>query len=425
MNFFLFRNQSLQTRFRVAMGIVLIPLIVVAVGSGVFLQHAGGALDQVVEQPVYKLQKTSQLQNLIRRAQALLKDYANTAHYPLRAQFESEVQAVETTFIEILGKPLLVPQEYALLSNARREWNETIANARILFTSNPPKAASHLLDQNVDRILFSLDRIHDTFYSEIGAQRARINEVKGRFLLIVIAAVGFGLIIAIIGAVLLTRSVLVPLREFEKGMEHFANDNLSYRLTPNSHDELGRLAREFNTMAERLMQHQHKLEELSIRDGLTDLYNRREFDNRLQEEMLRARRYNKPFSVLMLDIDHFKNVNDRYGHQAGDEILIAVADLVRLSVRPVDVACRYGGEELAVILPETTKEGARVVAERIRHTVEESLTATPQGDTIQVTVSIGLATFPHDGDTGAQLIGAADRALYLAKQEGRNLVSSH
>jgi diguanylate cyclase (GGDEF)-like protein len=127
----------------------------------------------------------------------------------------------------------------------------------------------------------------------------------------------------------------------------------------------------------------------------------------------------------MLDIDHFKNVNDHYGHQAGDEVLITVADLIQLNVRPVDVVCRYGGEELAVILPETDEEGARTVAERIRGTVEDSVTTTPQGDTVHVTVSIGLAVFPRDGDTAASLIHAADQALYAAKQEGRNLVRSH
>ena len=123
-----------------------------------------------------------------------------------------------------------------------------------------------------------------------------------------------------------------------------------------------------------------------------------------------------------MDVDHFKDVNDRYGHQAGDEALITVADLVRLNVRPVDVVCRYGGEELTVILPQTDASGARIVAERIRSTIAESLTTTPQGDTIHITVSIGLSTFPQDGDTGARLVTAADQALYAAKQDGRNLV---
>ncbi|MDH3514364.1 MAG: GGDEF domain-containing protein, partial [Gammaproteobacteria bacterium] len=206
---------------------------------------------------------------------------------------------------------------------------------------------------------------------------------------------------------------------------NFSQDNLSYRLPLDTHDEIGRLAGEFNAMAERLMQHQHKLEDLSARDGLTGLYNRRELERRLHEETQRARRYHRSLSVMMLDVDHFKVVNDNYGHQAGDEVLITVTDLIQLHVRPVDVVCRYGGEELAVILPETDAEGAHTVAERIRATVEESITTTPQGDMVRVTVSIGLATFPRDGDTAAGLVHSADSALYVAKQEGRNLVRSH
>ncbi len=258
-----------------------------------------------------------------------------------------------------------------------------------------------------------------------GTLRTDINTSEKRFLLIISAAVGIGLLIAIAGAVWLARSVLMPLREFEKGVAHFSNEDLSYRLTLDNHDEIGHLAMEFNTMAERLLAHRQKLEELSVRDGLTGLYNRRELEKRLQEEVQRARRYCRPLSVMMLDIDHFKNVNDRYGHQAGDEVLITVADLIQLNVRPVDVVCRYGGEELVVILPETDEAGARIVAERIRGTVEDSITTTPQGDMVHVTVSIGLAVFPGHGDTGATLIHAADLALYSDMHEGRILVSSH
>lgn len=425
MNFPLIQNLSLRARFRITLGIVLIPLIVVALGSGIFLQRAANALNKIVEQPVYKLQTTSRMQNVIRQAHASVKEYLNTGRYALRVQFESGAQAAEDIFIEILGKPFLSPQEYTLLTNVRHAWKESVATAMVIFAPNSPKMAAYTLDQRVHQILFALDQIQETYYGEIDTQRARVNKAESRFLLILVFTVGVGLIIAIIGAVLLTRSIVVPLLEFEKGLEHFANNDLSYRLNLTSQDELGRLAREFNTMAERLMTHQNKLQELSTRDGLTDLYNRREFDNRLREEALRARRYNKPFSVLMLDVDHFKHVNDRYGHPAGDEVLITVADLIRLNVRPIDAVCRYGGEEFSVILPETDKEGARVVAERIRSTLADSLTATPQGDMIRVTVSIGIAAFPRDGDTGPALINAADQALYAAKHEGRNLVRIH
>ena len=404
------------------MGIVFIPLVVVALGSAAFLQHAGDALNQVVEQPVYKLQTTTRLQNQIRKAYSLVKDYAGTPSFALRSQFESEAKTVEEIFVDILAKTFLGPPEYSLLAHARREWQDSIVLANLILNTGATKATLTQLDQRENQVMFSLDQMYANYYSEISAQRTQINDAENRFLMIIAAAIGFGLVSAVIGAVWLARSVLVPLREFEKGMVRFANEDLSYRLDFNNQDELGRLAREFNTMAEHLMQHQNKLEELSVRDGLTGVYNRREFEKRLSEETHRARRYNEVFSILMLDVDHFKDVNDRYGHQAGDEALITVADLVRLNVRPVDVVCRYGGEELTVILPQTDASGARIVAERIRSTIAESLTTTPQGDTIHITVSIGLSTFPQDGDTGARLVTAADQALYAAKQDGRNLV---
>jgi two-component system cell cycle response regulator len=419
------RNLRLRTRFLVAMGAMFIPLFVIALGSGIFLRHAADALNQAVEQPVYKLQATSRLQKQIRHARDLVREYAATGRYPLRAQFESDARMVEDGFVEILNRPFLTPQEYQALTETRREWQDSVRTAGPFFTSQPSKAVSDQLDRRINRILFALDQVHESYYGEIGAQRARLDEAEKRFLLIIAVTVGLGLIGAVAGAVWLARSVLVPLREFEKGMAQFARDDLSYRFTPDKEDEIGRLAREFNSMAERLVEHRSKLEELSVRDGLTGLYNRREFDKRLQEEMQRSRRYHHPFCLLLIDVDRFKDVNDRYGHQAGDEVLIGVGDLVQLIVRPVDVVCRYGGEELVVILSETNEKGALIVAERIRRTVAESMTATPRGDTIQVTVSVGLAAFPRDGDTPAEIIKAADEALYAAKQEGRNLVRSH
>ncbi|MBI3570226.1 MAG: diguanylate cyclase [Gammaproteobacteria bacterium] len=425
MKLFSITSLSLRNRFLLAMGIVFIPLVAVAFGSSVFLEHAANTLNRIVEQPVYKLQATSRLQNQIRKTYALVKDYAVTPRYTLRSQFETETQGVEAVFAEMLGKPYFGTQEQTLLANARREWKDSVVLANVIFSSDASRAAPFQLDQRVSQIMFTLDQMYDAYYAEIEAQRTGINESEKRFLLIISASVGIGLLIAVAGAVWLARSVLMPLREFEKGVAHFSNENLSYRLTLDNHDEIGRLALEFNTMAERLMTHRQKLEELSVRDGLTGLYNRRELEKRLHEEIQRARRYSRPLSVLMLDIDHFKNVNDRYGHQAGDEVLITVADLIQLNVRPVDVVCRYGGEELAVILPETDEEGVRTVAERIRGTVEDSITTTPQGDMVHVTVSIGLAIYPGHGETPATLIHAADQALYTAKHEGRNLVRSH
>lgn len=160
-----------------------------------------------------------------------------------------------------------------------------------------------------------------------------------------------------------------------------------------------------------------KTQELSYRDGLTGLFNRRHFEETLEQERYRAERYRMPLSLIMADIDHFKRYNDTYGHPAGDQALKTVATILTETTRRVDIAARYGGEELVLILPLTPKDPARLVAEKLRVAVEGS--HFPAG---RLTISLGVATYPQDGDSAAKLIKAADDALYAAKQAGRNRV---
>lgn len=164
--------------------------------------------------------------------------------------------------------------------------------------------------------------------------------------------------------------------------------------------------------------------EQSVRDGLTGAYNHRHFQESLQREIGRAERRGRPLSVLMLDIDDFKGINDRYGHPIGDAILQRIVEEIRSEVRgDMDLLARYGGEEFAVILPETPREEGVEVAERIRRRIDERLFRPPDtSDVIRVTVSIGLATFPDDAQTKKELIEKADAALYRAKRSGKNAV---
>ncbi len=167
----------------------------------------------------------------------------------------------------------------------------------------------------------------------------------------------------------------------------------------------------------------HRLSQLSATDSLTGLYNHAHVVKRLDEEMAAARRYHESVTFLMMDLDHFKTVNDTYGHPAGDKVLLGVADLIRRNIRESDIAGRYGGEEFAVILPLTRKAGGGMIAERLRKTISGAQFPLPQGNVL-VTVSIGLANYPEDGIEGSEVLEKADQALYQAKTAGRNRLHS-
>lgn len=167
-----------------------------------------------------------------------------------------------------------------------------------------------------------------------------------------------------------------------------------------------------------------QLERDATVDGLTGLYNRRWLDERLPRLVGRFQRSEEPLALLMVDIDHFKRFNDEFGHLAGDQVLRSVAQTIQKDLRPTDLAARYGGEEMAVLLPDTTLEGARCAAERLRQKVSSTSVSGPDGTTLPtVTISIGMASLQRD-DTTQTLVDRADSALYRAKGKGRNRVET-
>jgi len=171
-----------------------------------------------------------------------------------------------------------------------------------------------------------------------------------------------------------------------------------------------------------LKQAEAKLRHLATHDILTGLYNRKIFEQKITNEITRSARYNHPLSIFMLDIDHFKDVNDTYGHQVGDVVLRSFAKLSNLSIRKTDYIARYGGEEFIIILPETILSEAEELAERLRKIVAEYAIAIEDDKTINITVSIGVANFPEHAKTWQKLVNAADQAMYAAKDAGRNQV---
>ncbi len=163
----------------------------------------------------------------------------------------------------------------------------------------------------------------------------------------------------------------------------------------------------------------NKLQKLAITDGLTGLHNHRHFQEHIETEVKEALRYNKPLTMLMLDIDHFKKINDTYGHPQGDSLLKKISEIIMQTIRDVDYAARYGGEEFCVVLPNTDGKGAYKIAERLRKKIE-ALHINYDNRDIRFTISIGISGIPEDAANKSEIISHADGALYRSKENGRN-----
>ncbi len=273
-----------------------------------------------------------------------------------------------------------------------------------------------------------LDVVAQVSRMEAYAPVARLRNTT--FLIVSALLMGVGLIAYRVGTI-----IVRPLDRLTEGVRQVAAGDFTVDLPVVGGGEVGELTAVFNGMVARLRggrealneahealkKKNEELEKLSITDSLTGLFNRRQLMEVLEIEGRRNRRHQRPFSILMLDVDHFKKLNDTHGHLAGDEVLKRLAWILKQEIREVDHAARYGGEEFLIMLPETNIDGASEVGERIRGRIERETLAF-DGKEINVTASIGIACCPVEGESAETLIARADDALYKAKRRGRNRV---
>ena len=249
---------------------------------------------------------------------------------------------------------------------------------------------------------------------------AQIAELRSSALLLV------SILLVVVGGVayLLGTVIVRPLARLTEGAGAVAGGDLSIDLPEAGRGEVGYLTQVFNDMVgrlrrsrEELAERNRELERLSVTDILTGLHNRRYLLEAFEKEIQRADRRERPFCVLMIDVDRFKDYNDTHGHLAGDHVLVAMGRVLREATRDLDVLARFGGEEFIALLPECDLDNAVKAGDRIRvRLLEEKLEHGP------VTISVGVAEFPTHGDTPSTVIGAADEALYEAKRQGRDRV---
>ena len=323
-----------------------------------------------------------------------------------------------------------------LVDRQRRIIVSSAATSPLALSTKVPEKATTKLADSGDATTFYTDHqgqavigtmrpasvIGWTVVAEITRKEAYARVLRQRNIAVVTLA---GLVVVIgFAAYVLALTVARPLERLRAGATQVGNGDFDVQVPVLDYGEVGYLTRAFNTMVTQLREGREKLaainvalETLSVTDGLTGLFNHKHLMQTLQTELARAQRHKHPLSVLMVDVDHFKQYNDRFGHQMGDKLLADVAALFKRTTRSIDYAARYGGDEFLLLLHEVASADALMLADRVRRAV--AATKFGPGDH-KVTVSIGVASYPEHGETAEAIIASADAGLYKAKRSGRN-----
>lgn len=277
-------------------------------------------------------------------------------------------------------------------------------------------------DRLTRRLVNGIDVLNQTISTSV-SERLENESAHSQRVLGLSLSIGFMVIVFIMYVNLrLARYVVDPVNGLVGSITKFREGDYTARTDVSRADEIGNLADAFNDMAQNIEQtHQH-LASLSERDPLTGMLNRRGFDPRFERQLRQAEAGTRDLALIMIDIDHFKSVNDTHGHATGDQVLVAVADTIRNCLRAGDFSARFGGEEFIVCLPDENRDTGLTVAERIREAIARLPLASGEGTAITVTASAGVALYPSCGQECRALIEAGDAALYAAKANGRNRV---
>lgn len=425
------RHFSLRDRLIFGVGTMLVPLIALAAGAYLSFEGAIGQFEKTENRRLEELFPLAQLDTLLGESDSLaqkLKD-AQSANSSIR--YREISQSIDATLFSMLAAPSQLPEKRTLLLKIQKEWLSARGYGDGLFlqTSVETRAIQKAkLTTFVENISDAKSDVQQLNYLLSHLQTmdnlSQASQVKQYVRQMIAIALVFAIIIVVVSAKWLALHTIAPMRQLQAGVSRFGEGDLSYRIHLTSQDEMAALGASFNKMAETLEQSQADLVRLATLDGLTGVYNRREFNRWLTLEINRSKREFEPVSLIMVDIDYFKRLNDTYGHQTGDEALRCMGRLLQREVRPGDHVARYGGEEFAIILPKASSSEAFTVAERIRAAVEAQVIPLSLNDSLTFTASLGFATYSIDKETEEAFSQRADQALYYAKHNGRNRVAS-
>lgn len=421
---------TIRNRLFLALSGMLVPLAILSVATFVSLNQAVDAVQKILVDPIAEIDETMHLQNLLHKAVMPANDYLVHGRSNERAQFEQLETKIENQFARAKNNKELMVNQRELLQRAYNNWTEARKlSLSILALEHPVGHRQGANTMERMDVLFHkstdlVDQMHSNAEEELHQGSKLVEQAKKNIERTIIFVVITSFAIMAILGYLVARSIIRPVRRLQDGVHGIAGGDYDRRVSIDTNDEFGRLATSFNEMAAHLKKAHSQLEQLSMRDELTGILNRRAFEQALTSEIARVKRFDNEFSLVMFDIDHFKQVNDSYGHLFGDEVLVAVSREIEKHIRPVDLFGRYGGEEFVIIMPETGIEGAARSAERLRLMIETAGLKNEQGQTVHISASFGVACMPQEATSKSELLGLADKRLYRAKREGRNKVVS-
>ena len=420
------RRLSLKQRLSLGMAILVVPLLLIATGGYLLFQYAVETLEASHEEVQNEMMPVLRLQELLLLAQMPANDYLIHGRRDEREKFAKLRHAVEAAYADVATAPFERLEKRGFVERSRKEWETGLRLSEEILALHSPignSAGAELMIRMDERLQTASDQLKmvtELGLAEMSSRHALIHRLDLQLSLIIIVFLALLTLVVFVGMSLVRQWILAPLEQLRMAAEQYGTGNLAHRIPVQGRDEIDQVAETFNQMAATLAQDRQILHDLAVHDQLTGLFNVREFHRLLDLEITRAQRYAHPLAVLMVDIDHFKSVNDQYGHPAGDVVLRNVAERIRVSLRPNDVSARYGGEEFIVLLPETDTPGAQAMGERLCAAVRATAVRVSADVQPAITVSVGYAVYPRDATEDSELIALADRALYAAKRTGRD-----
>lgn len=418
-------RQGLLGRFLLVSAVPVIAMLILIAIAHRSLTLTGASAKEMVTEVTTELDSIIMTQTAIVMADDAFHVYLSAPTGESSRELLRSTARVDAAFRRVLNTDFGRMGERRPLPIAAEAWHTAAAVAEETAPPiNAPRSADVAdvltrYNQSSRSALASLRQAHTSVDDEVRDLGAEIVQVREQAVVTTMVTGIIALILTLLATAALAHWLLKPISELIAVAEHLGAGDLSSRVVKHGPNELGELADSFNSMAERLKEHTDELEASSVHDFLTGVFNRREFRWRVDEEVERCKRYGGEFTLVLLDVDFLKAINDGLGHLAGDKALCLIAGtLVKLS-RPSDLVARYGGDEFVVLMPETGDQAALAAAERIIDNVKSLSVKGRPGTSVRLSVSAGVAAFPGAAMDRDELLAAADKALYMAKQSGR------